>query len=102
MQIDKKRAIIREQWGWPGNPLLLYTKIIFLYSGRMEKTKVKKPGKAYRSPASRWGRVCEAPFITVLGIPGAVFLFVGEKPQERYVGEGLDPPFIQWYHGIIL
>ena len=75
MKIDKNRVIIRKQWGWPGTPLLLYTKIIFLYSGRMEKTKVKKPGKVSQSPASRWGRGYEAPFITVLGIPGAVFLY---------------------------
>ena len=40
----------------------------------MEKTAVK-PGKVCRSPASRWGRASEAPFNTVLGIPGAVFLF---------------------------
>ena len=43
----------------------------------MEKTAVK-PGKVCRSPANRWGRAGEATFITVLGIPGAVFLFVGE------------------------
>ena len=44
----------------------------------MEKTAVK-PGKVCQSPASRWGRASEAPFNTVLGIPGAVFLFL-----ERY------------------
>ena len=45
----------------------------------MEKTKVK-PGKVCRSPANRWGRAGEATFITVLGIPGAVFLFCGGAP----------------------
>ena len=49
----------------------------------MEKTKVKKPGKVSRSPASRWGRGYEAPFITVLGIPGAVFLCWGEPCSLR-------------------
>ena len=83
MKIDKNRVIIRKQWSWPGTPLLLYTKIIFLYSGRMEKTKVKKPGKVSRSFANRWGRGYEAPFITVLGIPGAVFLCRGEPCSLR-------------------
>ena len=46
----------------------------------MEKTTVKKPGKVSQSPASRWGRGYEAPFNTVLGIPGAVFLFCGGAP----------------------
>ena len=40
----------------------------------MEKTEVK-PGKVFRSAASRWCREDEAPFNTVLGIPGAVFLY---------------------------
>ena len=40
----------------------------------MEKTEVKL-GKVFRSAASRWCREDEAPFNTVLGIPGAVFLF---------------------------
>ena len=40
----------------------------------MEKTEVK-PGKVFQSFASRWGRGNEAPFNTVLGIPGAVFLY---------------------------
>ena len=41
----------------------------------MEKTEVW-PGKVFRSAASRWCRDYEAPFNTVLGIPGAVFLFL--------------------------
>ena len=45
----------------------------------MEKTEVK-PGKVFQSAASRWCREDEAPFNTVLGIPGAVFLFCGEVP----------------------
>ena len=49
----------------------------------MEKAKVKKPGKVYQSLASRWGRGNEAPFITVLGIPGAVFLFCGGYGSVR-------------------
>ena len=52
----------------------------------MEKTKVKKPGKVCWSSANRWGRAGEAPFNTVLGIPGAVFLFVGEPLRAiRYL-----------------
>ena len=84
LQNDKNRAIIRLQWSWPGNPLLLYTKSFSLYSGRLEKT-IVKPGKVCQSSANRWGRADEVPFITVLGIPGAVFLFVGAPPRAiRY------------------
>ena len=50
----------------------------------MEKTKVK-PGKVCRSPANRWGRAGEATFITVLGIPGAVFLLCGGAPHGQFV-----------------
>ena len=53
----------------------------------MEKTDVK-PGKVFRSAASRWCRECEAPFNTVLGIPGAVFLFVGEPPRAIRLQHG--------------
>ena len=50
----------------------------------MEKTEVK-PGKVFQSFASRWGRGNEAPFNTVLGIPGAVFLFCGGAPHGQFV-----------------
>ena len=50
----------------------------------MEKTEVKL-GKVFRSAASRWCREDEAPFNTVLGIPGAVFLFLWGSPHGQFV-----------------
>ena len=57
-----------------------YTRKVFLCIAEEWKRQMFKPGKVFQSAASRWCRENEAPFNTVLGVPGAVFLFCGDAP----------------------
>ena len=57
----------------------------------MEKTKVKKPGKVCRSPASRWGRVTRHHLTPSWEYPGRFFSIFRALPTAEVINQPLGP-----------